>query len=64
MNKSFKHAIKERNIHKMIRCIKSSIPTAVTDNIVFFKNHHRFINYKKPELLDEKLLILRGVSKG
>ena len=60
MNKTILHAIKEKNIRKIVRCLISAFPPSITGNIVFFKNHHRFINYKTPELLDEKLLILRG----
>lgn len=60
MTKTLKHALGERNFCKVVRCIKSLLPPSITGNLVFFKNHHRFINYKTPQLLDEKLLILRG----
>lgn len=60
MKKTLVHALKEKNIHKVMRCIKSIFPLIITGNLVFFKNHHRFIDYKNPQLLDEKLLILQS----
>lgn len=60
MRKTLIHAIKRKSLREVIRCIKSICPSAIMGNLVFFKNHHRFINYKNPQLLDEKLIILRG----
>lgn len=60
MSKTLMHALYKKDLHKVARCIKSLFPPVIMGNIVFFKNHHRFINYKNPQLLDEKLLILQG----
>lgn len=60
MKKTLLHAVKEKDLHKIVRCVKSIFPASVMGNLVFLKNHHRLINYRNPQLLDEKLLILRG----
>lgn len=39
---------------------KNIFPPKIIDNLVFRKNFGRWINYKEPKLLDEKLLILSG----
>lgn len=54
------HSLKEKNISKIIRCIKSCFPPLFIGNLVFYKNYGRWINKKNPVYLDEKLLILRG----
>lgn len=46
------------NLRTMKNRLKSVLPKRLNSQIVFYKNHHRFINAKAPELLDEKLLLL------
>lgn len=54
------HIIKEKKYENIIRMSKNIFPPKIIDNLVFRKNFGRWINYKEPELLDEKLLILSG----
>lgn len=54
-----KHCLEKKQYKGVLRCIKSIFPPSLTGSLVFYKNHHRKINYTAPELLDEKLLILR-----
>lgn len=44
---------------KLRNRIKYCLPDRIAHQIIFFKNYHRFINYKHPVLMDEKLLILK-----
>lgn len=39
--------------------VKYYLPERFCSQIVFFKNYHRFIDYKNPTIMDEKLLILK-----
>lgn len=54
------HLIEQKQYNSILRCIKSIFHPRISENLVFRKNHGRWINYSNPKLLDEKLLILRG----
>lgn len=54
------HLVRKKEFKGIARCLKSIFPPRFSENIVFKKNHGRWINYSNPKLLDEKLLILRG----
>lgn len=58
MINEIKHSIKSKNSGNLIRCFKSLLNPTVAGKIVFFKNHHRKIDYKNPTILDEKLLAI------
>lgn len=58
MINEIKHSIKSKNCGNLIRCFKSLLNPTVAGKIVFFKNHHRKIDYKNPTILDEKLLAI------
>lgn len=47
------------NYRRLKNEIKYFMPEKLSAQIVYLKNYHRFINYKAPELMDEKLLILK-----
>ena len=61
LNELFTH-IRHGKPHKVLKSILSRLCPKLTDNLVFYKRYRRFINYKKPTLLDEKLLRLKGVE--
>jgi len=60
-NEFFTH-IKAGKPHRVFKSILNKLCPKFTDNIAFYKRYHRFINYKEPVLLDEKLLRLKGIE--
>ena len=59
MIREIKRMMNEKNYKGIFRCIKSIFPSYITENLVFFMNHGKWIDFTNPQLLDEKLLILR-----
>jgi hypothetical protein len=54
--------IKKGKPHRALKSILNKLCPKLTDNLAFYKRYHRFIDYKKPKLLDEKLLRLKCIE--